>query len=289
MNLHHRHVTDSDACDLRGEFLEDTVHAIWTCKEVAGLWSSLDWFHQSVPVQPVNYRELLARFMPSQDDYKAEIFAIVGWCVWNRRNAIHYNREVRLVDNICREADNLLQEFLQAQEVELSPPRPQVMQRWQPLDPNIYKINFDAAVFRVLNLAGVGVIARDNRVDSIGAQTMPVPFRQSVAELEALACQKAVQFALEIGLTQVVVEGDFVTVIEALKKGTGQFASHGNILDDIRFQSTCLQYVDFSYTSRICNSIADALAKKASSGVGLQVWLEDLLDDIVLLVVRDVH
>ncbi|XP_050249952.1 uncharacterized protein LOC126697131 [Quercus robur] len=246
MNLHYRHVTDSDICDLCGEFPEDTVHAIWTCKEVAGVWSSLDWFHQAVPVQPVNYRELLARFMPSSDDYKAEIFAIAGW-----------------------EAGSFLQEFLQTREVELSPPLPQAIQRWLPPDPNIYKINFDATVFRASNLAGVGVIVRDNRGDPIGALTMPVPFRQSVAELEAVACQRAVQFALEIGLTQVVVEGDSVTVIEALKNGTGQFANYGNILDDIRFQSTCFQFIDFLFTSRVCNSIADALAKKAGSGVGL--------------------
>ncbi|XP_050290037.1 uncharacterized protein LOC126728216 [Quercus robur] len=205
MNLHHRHVTDSNICDLCGEFPEDTVHAIWTCKEVAGVWSSLDWFHQSVLVQPVNYRELLARFMPSQDDYKAEIFAIAGWYVWNRRNAIHFNRAVWPVDSIRMEAGSFLQEFLQAREVELSPPRPQVIQWWRPPNPYIYKINFDVAVFQTSNLAGVGVIVRDNRGDSIRALTMPVPF------------------------------------------------------------------------SRVCNSVADALAKKASSGVGLQSeeWVKD--------------
>ena len=94
---------------------------------------------------------------------------------------------------------------------------------------------------------------------------------------------------LEIGLNQVVIEGDSVTVIEALKNGTGQFASYGNILDDIQFQSTGFQYVEFLYTSRACNSVADALAKKANSGVGFQVWLEDLPEDIVPFVVRDVH
>ena len=82
-------------------------------------------------------------------------------------------------------------------------------------------------VFQASNLAGVGVIARDNRGDPIGALTMPIPFRQSVTELEALACQRAVQFALEIGLNQVVIEGDSVTIIEALKNGSGQFASYG--------------------------------------------------------------
>ena len=96
-----------------------------------------------------------------------------------------------------------------------------MIQQWRPPDPNIYKINFDAAVFQASNLASVGVIVRDNRGDPIGVLTMPIPIRQSVVELEALACQRAVQFALEIGLTQVVVEGDSVTVIEVLKNGMG--------------------------------------------------------------------
>ena len=146
-----------------------------------------------------------------------------------------------------------------------------MIQQWRPPDPNIYKINFDAAVFQASNLASVGVIVRDNRGDPIGVLTMPIPIRQSVVELEALACQRAVQFALEIGLTQVVVEGDSVTVIEVLNNGTGQFSSYGNILGDIHFQSTCFQHVEFKYISRVCNFVADALAKKASFVVGLQV------------------
>ena len=107
--------------------------------------------------------------------------------------------------------------------------------------------------------------------------------------MEALACQRAVIFALEIGLNQVVIEGDSVTVIKALKNGSGQFASYGNVLDDIRSQSVGFQYVEFSYTSHVCNSVADALAKKAKSVVGFQVWLEDLPDDIAPFVFRDVH
>ena len=49
------------------------------------------------------------------------------------------------------------------------------------------------------------------------------------------------------------------------------------------------QLVEFKYISRVCNSVADALAKKANFVVGLQVWLEDLPDDIAPLMVRDVH
>ena len=111
---------------------------------------------------------------------------------WNRCNAIHFNQVVRPVDSICREVGNILQEFLHAQEFELSPPHPQVLQQWRPPDLNIYNVNFDVSIFRALNLAGVGVIVHDNRGDPIGVLTMHVPISQFMAKLEALACQRAV-------------------------------------------------------------------------------------------------
>lgn len=49
----------------------------------------------------------------------------------------------------------------------------------------------------------------DNCGAAIGALSMPTSLGRSVAELEALACQRAVQFALEISLTCVVIEGGF--------------------------------------------------------------------------------
>ncbi|KAK7855988.1 hypothetical protein CFP56_025493 [Quercus suber] len=61
-----------------------------------------------------------------------------------------------------------------------------VIQQWHPPDTNIYKVNFDAAVFRASTLVSVGGIVRDNRGDPIGALSMPVPLSQSAAELEAL-------------------------------------------------------------------------------------------------------
>ena len=73
--------------------------------------------------------------------------------------------------------------------------------------------------------------------EPIGALSMPINLGQSVAKMETLARQRAVQFAIEIGLTRVIVEGDSAVVIEALLLGSGQLASYGNILDDIQVQA----------------------------------------------------
>lgn len=68
----------------------------------------------------------------------------------------------------------------------------------------------------------------------MGALSSSIPLAQSVADVEALACLKAVKFALEIGLTRVVFEGDSAVIIGALIQDNGEVARYGNILEDIR-------------------------------------------------------
>ena len=61
------------------------------------------------------------------------------------------------------------------------------------------------------------------------------------------------------------------------------------MLDDIRVHVSAFQFFDFNLVSRLCNFVADALAKKASSVVGSQVWLGDLPANIAPLLFLDVH
>ena len=60
-------------------------------------------------------------------------------------------------------------------------------------------------------------------------------------------------------------------------------ASYGNILEDIRQLVGSFQSVIFSHTSGVCNSVVDALAKKAKLVVGDQFWLGDLPTDLPCL------
>ena len=191
--------------------------------------------------------------------------------------------------SICSSVGSYLQEFLQAQNDALDPPYPPPMKQWRPPDSQCFKVNFNVALFRHSNLADIGVIARNHDGEAVGALSSPIPMAQSVADLEALACLKAVQFALEIGLTRVMFEGNSVVIIIAFLHGAGELASFGNILDDIRLHSSVFQFVEFVHVSCNCNSVADALAKKAKSNVRAQVWLHDLPTDIVPLVLHDVH
>uniref|UniRef100_A0A7N2KVF6 RNase H type-1 domain-containing protein n=1 Tax=Quercus lobata TaxID=97700 RepID=A0A7N2KVF6_QUELO len=118
---------------------------------------------------------------------------------------------------------------------------------------------------------------------------MRIPLPPSIAEVEALACRRGVQFAVEIGLHVVMFESDSLIVIQALKEGSSGHSVFNNLIEDSLFQAAKLHCYDFCHVKRSCNTVADALAKKAKSGPELQVWLEDLPGDIAPLAYLDVH
>ena len=124
--------------------------------------------------------------------------------------------------------------------------------------------------------------------EAIGALTMPIPLANSVATMEALACCRAVLFAKEIGLSDMIFEGDSVEVIQVVTQENSNHPDFGHIIDDIRILASDLNSFQFCHVKRNCNVVADALAKRAKNSLSLDVWLEDVPDDIVHLLSFDV-
>ena len=195
-NLRHRQITNLAVCALCKNHEEDTLHAIWSYGEIACIWNSVTWFHQAVTSPappPSDFIDLLSRFLQVKDEFNAEIFSITAWLLWNRRNAQHFGRPMHPLGHLFSMAGDLLQEYLVAQELEPIPSPPPVMQQWRPPEPEHVKLNFDVAVFNSLNMAGIGVIARDWNGAMLGALSMLISLSQTVNEMEAIACRKAVQ------------------------------------------------------------------------------------------------
>ena len=65
--------------------------------------------------------------------------------------------------------------------------------------------------------------------------------------------------------------------------------SFGVVIEDIRSQVLFFQSFAFNYVGRSCNCVADSLAKKAKGFRGALVWLDFPPEDIVPLLLFDVH
>ena len=132
-------------------------------------------------------------------------------------------------------ASNLLQEFLAAQEEDDLPmPLPPTEHQWQPPEQDSFKVNYDAAVFKTLNSAGIGVVIRDWHGQVSAALSTPVPLSSTVADLEALASRRAVMYIAKNDRHNVIFEGDSASVINAISQESRVLTSFGNIVDDIR-------------------------------------------------------
>lgn len=116
-------------------------------------------------------------------------------------------------------------------------------------------------MFNSENLAGFGIVIRDWHGEAISALTTSVPLAQTVVELEAQACRRAVQFDKEVGLTQVIFEGDSLTVIQAILEGSSDVLPYGHVIEDIHVQALDFQLSIFTHVPRMCNVVVDALAK----------------------------
>ena len=94
--------------------------------------------------------------------------------------------------------------------------QPKENTKWQPPVEGIYKTNYDVAVFTESGEVGIRVIVRDARGEVITALAEKILYPSLVKVLEALAARRAAKFALELGLSSSILEGDSEVVYRAL-------------------------------------------------------------------------
>ena len=94
-------------------------------------------------------------------------------------------------------------------------------------------------------------------------------------EAEVLACQRAVEFAVECGFSEIVVEGDNQMVMSALKLRKRLSSGVGHIIQDVLCLLSGFRWLQVHCIRRGANTAARALAKFAKNVPKELIWLED--------------
>ena len=92
------------------------------------------------------------------------------------------------------------------------PPHAETRQLWRPPSSSVYKLNFDAAIFTQIGASGCGAVVRNEMglvMAALSAKGSPV---KDSEEVEALACQKAMEFLVDAGFSEIILEEDNVNV-----------------------------------------------------------------------------
>ena len=161
------------------------------------------------------------------------------------------------------EATERLQEFQAARSDQILTNQRIGFTSWVPPPNPLLKVNFDETVVQDMYHAGIGVVIRDSEGKVLSALSERIKLPPTVDDVEAMACRRAIEFAIENGLQQALFEGDSATVINYIQAGPPCLASFGHIIEDAINLTSNLCYCSFSHVLRKGNIVADKVAKLA--------------------------
>ena len=98
--------------------------------------------------------------------------------------------------------------------------------------------------------SGLGVIIRNQEGLVIASMSTRLPQQLQPIEIEALAASKALEFAREVGISKVVLEGDSLLVMKALKTKNAGLAPFGLLIQDSLTLSLGFSKLSYSHTKR---------------------------------------
>nr|XP_023920968.1 uncharacterized protein LOC112032440 [Quercus suber] len=195
----------------------------------------------------------------------------------------------RTGSDIVRNSLRVLDDFLTATEKKGSP-RSEIPSSvvWKPPPPGVFKVNVDGALFSKTKQAGVGVLVRDEEGNVIAALARKLECPLGALAMEAKALEIGVSFVEEVGLRDVVFEGDSLLVINAVQGINEAEASVRNIILGVLRNVQRFRTFDFLHTKRQGNAPAHLLAQHALNVEKMVVWLEDCPSQVAHAYAQDV-
>ena len=275
MNLSKKQIIVDNRCEACKMELETEIHALWNCGVAQDIWAGcsarLQKWHLGSEDMLQLWEELMARLTIDE----LELFLVQAWIIWNQRNALIHGKQLQAPGILNRRAEDFMDEFRHAQSYLVTRPPSSNPISWRPPSPNRFKLNFDAAKFKDEEASGFGAIIRNERGEVMAAFSGKGPPVACSEEAEILACRRAVEFALECGFREMVVEGDNQSVMTALERKTNLSSRVGHILPDMLCLLNGFGWSQILFAKRSVNTVAHLLARHAKNGSHDVIWIEE--------------
>ncbi|XP_042969022.1 uncharacterized protein LOC122301695 [Carya illinoinensis] len=204
LNLYNRKIVDSPFCPICSSAPESITHAIWSCSAAQDVWSMSSRRIQKLNVQSGPFLEVLKPMLENLSSHELTEVAVTARALWNRRNLWLFEQLFHSPFQVSKQIHTELTAINQWTNTRDKASVTQVISRteWTAPAPSFYKANWDAAVNKENSKIGVGVVVRDSSDPLLG---------------EAVATLKASTLCFDIGLNQVMLEGDSSAVVQVVQ------------------------------------------------------------------------
>ncbi|GMP70392.1 hypothetical protein CsSME_00029263 [Camellia sinensis var. sinensis] len=259
--LRRRHVSVAGNCVLCPNCPETLLHCVRDCHVAKQVWELSPLRFEVQSWNCTDFSQWVSVIGNRVDEYGLGLFFSLCWGLWSARNQAIFNEVVHSAEDIVLWVCELLHDFSLANHRPISAPVFEDPVCWvAPID-GFYKVNFDGAVFNHLMAVGVGVIIRDHAGAVIAALSERIDCWGDANCAEAFPVQRAVHFAMDLGILDVHLEGDSLNIIRALQAADPLLCSYGHVLQDAIAKGRCFLKWNVSHTPRLGNRVAHSLAQ----------------------------
>ena len=122
--------------------------------------------------------------------------------------------------------------------------------RWVPPQGQTFKANVDGAVFVELKAVGIGVVIRDMEGKVKAALCKKINALLGLVEAEAKAFEMGIQLTKDMGIRDVLIEGDSLIVQRALNELASPPPSVDAVIVGIQDTSADFHHISVTHVSR---------------------------------------
>jgi hypothetical protein len=204
-----------------------------------------------------------------------QLIATISRQIWLRRNKWVYDGIFTPPAQVVRSARDQIEAFSSAEQSrreQLVLPRTMMETVWSRPGRGIIKVNWDAALDQRQRRIGMGILARDHDGQVIAAMCSSKPFLLDPVSAEAFAAWRMAGFCGSLGARHIVVEGDALEIVHALRKDSACWGRYGNLVDDAKNLLNSIDKWEVQHVKRSGNEAAHRLAKLALSIREEEFW-----------------
>ena len=209
---------------------ETGIHALWNYGVAQDVWAGCSIRVQKCVGNQADLLQLMEEFIDRLSTDELEQFLVQAWIIGNQRNGLIHGKKLQAPELLIKRAQDFTAEFRRANIQLLVPTTIPTPTRWTPPPLARFKLNFDALIFQEGGAFGIGAIIRNDRGEVMASLSTKGPPVACSEEAEILACRRAVEFALECGFTELVIEGDNQAIMTALSSRRGLVSRLGHII-----------------------------------------------------------
>ncbi|XP_057444772.1 uncharacterized protein LOC130737018 [Lotus japonicus] len=303
-----RHMGACDLCPMCQAATEDYSHIFRDCVAVRSFWTSAMAGRSSIAFFDADWPTWVAANISGQFQGRMGVewprfFASTLSAIWRMRNDLVFNhhphstariwyfmRALGMEESTSSSVQAPSLSTLQGQHqgiFDCSPTR-NTLSGWIKPDAGWRKINVDGAMSYDRQASCGGVIR-----DEMGRWLRGFSWNfgtfssANVCLTELMAVKAAVEAAMSLDLSRVIVESDSLDVINLLHEPVSTSHRYGHVVSSILHLQREHESLVFQYTPRECNSVADFIAKVGLSLHYGQHWFEHPFGECHSLILRD--